>query len=603
MANTLMIYTANGYTKFAGTTDGQIPVWSQLDGEWQLVTGGGGSVTLDLASTGLRFSDGTTNKTSTSFTLGTIQLLQLDATASFSPVSVGQTGWNDTEGSLETLMKGGNVRAVSGQQVYQRVYNDDITALAKGEAVYVSGAQGNRVAVKRAQANADATSATILGVAAEAISSGQTGFVITSGILKELNTDALSVGPVYLSPSVAGGLTSTKPQAPEHLVLLGYVAKVNNGSGEILIHPQNGYELDELHDVQITGTPAAGSLLIRHAADGVWKNALLQGSNITVTNADGSVTVGIPQSVATSATPQFAGLTLTEKLQLAVGTTARAGLNIGTSFGVAPSAPVEGDVWTQNTAYIFVRLGNLSQYFITSNPFNSITIQPQANISIAKTITLTGGNTTGTSINAGGVTISGGNATGATSTGGSLILRGGTGTSANGSVLIGTTQTVSVTIGATNVPLIIAGPLTVSSSQGVAGQYLKSNASSALSWADVPYDVKGIYDGAPLSNTVLMRSIENRTATVLAGNTRFACAVPGTGATTAKLEVVRVRSGVEAVIGTYQFAANAYTASQLTFNTGNAGIVDGDFILVRMTELDSGATFSTPFFTIGGRLA
>jgi hypothetical protein len=47
-----------------------------------------------------------------------------------------------------------------------------------------------------------------------------------------------------------------------------------------------------LHDVKITGTPAAGSLLIRNATTGIWENATLTaGSNITITNADKSITI------------------------------------------------------------------------------------------------------------------------------------------------------------------------------------------------------------------------------------------------------------------------------------------------------------------------
>jgi hypothetical protein len=59
---------------------------------------------------------------------------------------------------------------------------------------------------------------------------------------------------VYLSPTVAGAVTRVKPLAPEHLVYLGVVANTSPGAaGRMYVRVQNGYEMNELHDVQSTG--------------------------------------------------------------------------------------------------------------------------------------------------------------------------------------------------------------------------------------------------------------------------------------------------------------------------------------------------------------
>jgi hypothetical protein len=56
--------------------------------------------------------------------------------------------------------------------------------------------------------------------------------------------------PIYLG-STAGSITKTKPYAPNHLVYLGVVTTASNGSaGRMYVKVQNGYELDELHNVQ-----------------------------------------------------------------------------------------------------------------------------------------------------------------------------------------------------------------------------------------------------------------------------------------------------------------------------------------------------------------
>jgi len=69
--------------------------------------------------------------------------------------------------------------------------------------------------------------------------------------LSILPTSTFSDGdPIYLG-STAGSITKTKPYAPNHLVYLGVVTTASNGSaGRMYVKVQNGYELDELHNVQ-----------------------------------------------------------------------------------------------------------------------------------------------------------------------------------------------------------------------------------------------------------------------------------------------------------------------------------------------------------------
>ncbi len=203
--------------------------------------------------------------------------------------------WDDGDGVLSNGLKGGNVTLQIGTQEYARVFNDSGTTLTKGQAVYISGSQGNRVAVKLARANLEATSFGTIGLVAETMANGAEGFVIVSGALYKLNTTGLTAGAtVYLSPTTAGAVTTTKPQAPDQLVVLGWVERVDNTVGSIYVKVDNGYEMDELHDVRIT-SPQSGNVLIYDASTspiGVWKNAnLTDGTGITITEGAGSVTI------------------------------------------------------------------------------------------------------------------------------------------------------------------------------------------------------------------------------------------------------------------------------------------------------------------------
>jgi hypothetical protein len=63
-----------------------------------------------------------------------------------------------------------------------------------------------------------------------------------------INTSAHTDGTqLYLGTN--GAWTSTKPYAPTHLVYVGVVVKSHPSTGIISVKIQNGYELDELHDV------------------------------------------------------------------------------------------------------------------------------------------------------------------------------------------------------------------------------------------------------------------------------------------------------------------------------------------------------------------
>ena len=193
-------------------------------------------------------------------------------TAKDGTVGVGEVEYNDTQGSLIQGLKGGLVTNVIGQQLHQRVNNRTGATLNKGDVVYLSGSQGNRITVAKAIATSDPTSANTFGIVAESIADNQSGYVITEGLITNINTSSLTAdSAVYLSGTTAGALTSTKPQAPIHGVYIGVCVKSNAGSGELFVKIRNGQELDELHDVQIT-SPVNNASLYFKSSEGLWRD-------------------------------------------------------------------------------------------------------------------------------------------------------------------------------------------------------------------------------------------------------------------------------------------------------------------------------------------
>ena len=147
------------------------------------------------------------------------------------------------------------------------VKNDGNTFIAKGTPVYSTGSDGTNILVGKASNDTEATSSKTMGLMQSDITttgSTQTGFVISEGLLGGLNTAGTTAGdPVWLgvNGNLIYGLIN-KPSAPAHLVFIGIVTKVSAGNGEIFVKVQNGFELEELHNVDLKTTiPINGHIL------------------------------------------------------------------------------------------------------------------------------------------------------------------------------------------------------------------------------------------------------------------------------------------------------------------------------------------------------
>ena len=206
--------------------------------------------------------------------ISTATYLDINTTATPAD-AVGRLKWSPTEAGPEIGMSGGNVTLQIGQEELVYVLNKTGTAFTDMQVVRVVGAQGNRLEVALAQANAESTSANSLAVVTEPIDNNQQGFATRGGLVNNIDTSAFAEGAaLWLSATTPGGITTTKPTAPNHLVLIGWCIRSHATVGKIFVHIQNGYELDELHNVLIT-TPANGQVLQYDSTTGVWKNQAL----------------------------------------------------------------------------------------------------------------------------------------------------------------------------------------------------------------------------------------------------------------------------------------------------------------------------------------
>jgi hypothetical protein len=319
-------------------------VKANTSGNIVLTTGSG---TVTSVATGYGLSGGTITTSGTllvdSATLSTKYLRIVDTTNKWVN-SVSQP--ND---STIRVIKGGTtsdyiIRAsVAGiaTRLITQVYNNSGATIAKGSIVYINGAHSSNLpTILKAQANTEATSAYTYGLVETDIANNSSGTVIQNGAITNLNlpTSSYTDGQtLYLSPTVAGGYTTTKPLAPYHYVAIGTVTRAHPNFGTIQIAVRNGFQLDEMSDVSIALTPADSTLLQFSRVDSLWHD-------VSVVNAIGN------KYIKPSDTSVFQRKSLSAYTVMANNTAATANATAITYRDNAEAAYTGSITWSSGTA-------------------------------------------------------------------------------------------------------------------------------------------------------------------------------------------------------------------------------------------------------------
>jgi len=154
------------------------------------------------------------------------------------------------------------------------VYNNSGSTITKGSVIYINGAHSSNLPIiALAKADKESTSAYTYGLVETDIPNNSQGTVIQNGVITNLNlpTSTYTDGQtLYLSPTVAGGYTLTKPLAPYHYVAIGTITRAHPNFGTIQIAIRNGFQLDELSDVKIALVPLDSTILQFSRVDSLW---------------------------------------------------------------------------------------------------------------------------------------------------------------------------------------------------------------------------------------------------------------------------------------------------------------------------------------------
>lgn len=282
--------------------------------------------------------------------------ITFDTTPEATSTATGTIFWDSGDGLLKAIVDA-DVELGIGQESIAKVKNATGSTITKGSVVYVNGAQGQRPTVALADADFEATSSKTFGLAAEDILDGAEGFITTEGVLRGVNTNGLTEGGALWLSSTAGGYTQTMPSAPLNSVFLGYVIKASSTAGEIFVKVQNGYELNEIHNVLIDGTPADNEVLAWDNASSLWINQTAAEAGLIDTSSTAQSKTGNFTAPEVHATAKLVAETVggDEGGEILLGKPATNSTIAGTGVTI--------DVW-QNKLRFFEQGGDARGYYI-----------------------------------------------------------------------------------------------------------------------------------------------------------------------------------------------------------------------------------------------
>jgi hypothetical protein len=155
----------------------------------------------------------------------------------------GKLSWNNSDGTVDIVMKGGNVVQQVGEEQFYTVRNDTGTTIPNGTPVYANGvtAGSGRITVAPMIANGTILSKRFIGITTENITSGVNGYVTSFGYIRNIDTrgtpygENWSVGDIlFVSQTTAGRLTNVEPTSGLKIPV-GIIIVRNQTSGVIFV--------------------------------------------------------------------------------------------------------------------------------------------------------------------------------------------------------------------------------------------------------------------------------------------------------------------------------------------------------------------------------
>jgi hypothetical protein len=318
-----------------------------------------------------------------------VDSIQFDIDAGITPVE-GQLTWNEQYSTIDIGMNGGSVNQFVGFHSYYRIRAS--AAISIGQLVMFTGAVGASGVLTGAPATGITDGLVIMGLAAANIAENGFGEVTAFGLVRGFNAtgggENWQQGDIlYYNPAVTGGLTNVAPSPPTPRVVVAAVVNAGpGGSGSVFVRPTFEPTVNQLSDVAAS-SPVAGSVLIYDAAQTRWEaSTLTAGNNVTITNANGAITINSTPTIqgVASVNGQTGVVSLSASDVSAVPTTR----NVSTGTGLSGGGDLSADrtLSLANTTVTPDSYGSATQVAtFTVDAQGRLTAASNATIAIANT--------------------------------------------------------------------------------------------------------------------------------------------------------------------------------------------------------------------------
>ena len=236
----------------------------------------------------------TRGNTTNAITVNYVSGLQTryNTASEYGGVNAGQVGWSQQYGTLQVGLLNGAYAKVGQTEMY---YGKATEAITKGQVVMFNGAQGDFIKLSLANPSVINNNPDyMLGLAPTNIANNTFGYVTKFGYIDEIATNGFGNGTILWFDSntsnASGGITDTKPVAPNAKIQLAAVVKASSTpsatNGRLLVRVATGSQLGGTDsNVELTNV-ANGEVLAFNGTANRWENkeVVSLGLNVALTN-------------------------------------------------------------------------------------------------------------------------------------------------------------------------------------------------------------------------------------------------------------------------------------------------------------------------------
>jgi len=235
--------------------------------------------------------------------------------------------WDDNNGTISLGMHGGQVVQQIGLEQYYYVKNQSGATIENGRVVRAAGTLGASGRILGEYMIADGTipAKYTLGVATEDILNGDDGYVTEFGLVRGIDTTGSVYGEtwsdgdvLWVSPTIAGGLTNVEPVSPDLHIEIAIVIYAN-ANGSIFVRPNRYPHLYDLQEVNYSaGTENNLDILQWNSGNLTWdKTNSPTFSGLTATTISATTYQNLPTTVsALTATDGISGSSTTGNITI-----------------------------------------------------------------------------------------------------------------------------------------------------------------------------------------------------------------------------------------------------------------------------------------------